>query len=562
MTPTKQPRAAIYARYSTDKQREASIEDQYTVCERIAAREGAKIVKRFHDKGISGGTGQRPGYKAMLTAARAGEFDLIIAEDTDRIWRNRADYGNASVEWEDLRVHLVTAVGDDTRRDGWGLLIQIKIAMGEHERKKASYRTRRGQEGKAREGKSVGGRAYWYTPASKSSTGMLEINPYEAKIVLKIFKWRANGWTARQIAHQLNVDKVPPPGNKWSRDPEAGKNRLKEWKPSAIAGDPRKGVGILNNALYKGEVVWGRRKWVRSATDSAIRRPTTEHSEAVVTFSDPKRLRIVPDALWEKVRKLQIEGAPHLKGKTGRKAGRESAHWLGGLLVCECGSNMMAYGARSYICSAQLNGTAKCKNNLYVRREEVDDAVFSMVRESLLSEEAIAGAQEEFRELVRDLKRDRAAKSPAAASAEVKAIESRIEELQRAAKKGPLTLEDLQPSLEKLQRERTEAEARATGKADKALNAALETADLLPRLMEQYEAQVERAIRGLGAPGLIAEARSETRDMLEGGRIVLAPTRDRSALEGVVRFTGIGERLLKLTGLARAVSKAGSGGRI
>ncbi len=48
-------RAAIYARYSSDLQREQSIEDQFRVAERLAERHGFAVVARFHDKAISGG---------------------------------------------------------------------------------------------------------------------------------------------------------------------------------------------------------------------------------------------------------------------------------------------------------------------------------------------------------------------------------------------------------------------------------------------------------------------------------------------------------------------------
>ena len=50
-------------------------------------------------------------------------------------------------------------------------MIQIKQAVAEHARREASYRTRRGLEGKAIKGESAGGRAYGYMPASQSSTG-------------------------------------------------------------------------------------------------------------------------------------------------------------------------------------------------------------------------------------------------------------------------------------------------------------------------------------------------------------------------------------------------------
>src|SRR5882724_7169851 len=65
-----QVKAAIYARFSTEKQSEASIEDQFRVCERIAEREGFNVVARFSDAAISGGTSARIGYQSLLKAAR------------------------------------------------------------------------------------------------------------------------------------------------------------------------------------------------------------------------------------------------------------------------------------------------------------------------------------------------------------------------------------------------------------------------------------------------------------------------------------------------------------
>ena len=88
-------RAALYARYSTDKRRVESLDDQYHVCEQVAKREGFTVVARFGDREISGGTADRPGYQSMLDAARQRQFDVIIVEDISRLWRNRAGHGAA-----------------------------------------------------------------------------------------------------------------------------------------------------------------------------------------------------------------------------------------------------------------------------------------------------------------------------------------------------------------------------------------------------------------------------------------------------------------------------------
>jgi len=72
-------RAAIYARYSNDNQREASIEDQIEICRRYAAQHGFSVEAVFGDRALSGSGTNRPGYKAMLAQAQRDAFDVIIA---------------------------------------------------------------------------------------------------------------------------------------------------------------------------------------------------------------------------------------------------------------------------------------------------------------------------------------------------------------------------------------------------------------------------------------------------------------------------------------------------
>ena len=70
-------RVAIYARYSSDKQREASIEDQIRLCEERAVREGWKIIQTCSDRATSGASLIRPGIQELMTGAQAGKFDLF-----------------------------------------------------------------------------------------------------------------------------------------------------------------------------------------------------------------------------------------------------------------------------------------------------------------------------------------------------------------------------------------------------------------------------------------------------------------------------------------------------
>lgn len=111
-------RAALYARFSTDKQ--SSTADQLRVCRTIAERHGFEVVVEYSDEAISGGTANRPGYQQLLAAARAGEIDIIVAEDTSRLWRNLAEQSPREAELRDLGVHVVTHDLDTrTEASGW-----------------------------------------------------------------------------------------------------------------------------------------------------------------------------------------------------------------------------------------------------------------------------------------------------------------------------------------------------------------------------------------------------------------------------------------------------------
>ena len=85
-------RAALYARYSSDQQRAASIEDQFRICREHADREGWKIAGAYRDAAVSGDSViLRPGVQALLEDARRGAFEIVVAEALDRVSRDQAD---------------------------------------------------------------------------------------------------------------------------------------------------------------------------------------------------------------------------------------------------------------------------------------------------------------------------------------------------------------------------------------------------------------------------------------------------------------------------------------
>lgn len=384
-------RAAIYARFSTDKQREASIDDQFRVAERLAAEHGFEVVAKFSDAAISGGTTKRPDYQRLLESARAREIDAIVCEDSSRLWRNSAEQQQRLAELYDLGI-CVVGRDLDTRVEGSHFVGAIFGATNEHFRREIGRKTYRGQEGNAINHRSTGGRAYGYIPACESGAKQIEINEKEAAVVRRIFQMFADGSSPRTIAEQLNADGVPSPGASWHR-----KSRRSDgvWLASAIHGDPKRGIGILNNARYIGRITWGKTKWHRSYRDSASRKPQLLAKPAYEYQEE--RLRIVPQGLWEAVRMRQTLRAAQLgtpvKDGLRRRApggGRPARHLLSGLLRCgACGAAFVLANRERYQCSSHVNGGA-CSNRLSVRKSLVESRVIDTVRADLSDPEFIA----------------------------------------------------------------------------------------------------------------------------------------------------------------------------
>src|SRR5271154_2607906 len=84
-------RVALYARYSTDLQREASIEDQFRLCRGHAERQGWAVVDSYSDRAISGASMLRPGLQDLIADSAHGRFDIVLTEAMDRLSRDQED---------------------------------------------------------------------------------------------------------------------------------------------------------------------------------------------------------------------------------------------------------------------------------------------------------------------------------------------------------------------------------------------------------------------------------------------------------------------------------------
>ena len=184
-------RAAIYARYSSDLQSEASIEDQIRLCREHAARDGMGVVDVYTDYAISGGNlSNRPGMLTLLDAAKRGDFDVLIAEALDRISRDQEDIAAIFKRLNHADVHIVTLSEGEINE----LHVGLKGTMNALFLKDLAAKTRRGQRGRVEAGKIPGGNSYGYRIIRRLlgdgsvTTGEREFDSEQAAIVRRIFQ--------------------------------------------------------------------------------------------------------------------------------------------------------------------------------------------------------------------------------------------------------------------------------------------------------------------------------------------------------------------------------------
>ncbi len=114
-------RVAIYSRFSSHLQREASIEDQVRLCRERAVKAGWTVCETFADRGISGASLLRPGLQGLIEGAMAGRFEVVLAEALDRLSRDQADvaalYKRLMFAGVQSVLHLIRFTGSNAKRN-------------------------------------------------------------------------------------------------------------------------------------------------------------------------------------------------------------------------------------------------------------------------------------------------------------------------------------------------------------------------------------------------------------------------------------------------------------
>lgn len=208
---------------------------------------------------------ERPGLQKVLGLVASGGVSVLIIEDVDRLSRDAEHllYMVKLFRLHRVMVHTVVAGRID------GLVLAFKGIMGEQQRMRIAYTTRRGLKGKALRGGATGGRVLGYrreiigADAHGQESDRLAIEDEQAALLRRIFGLYGTGHSLKRICTILNAEGVPSP-----RARERGKYNAGVWNPSTLSGDPALGEGFLNNELYIGRRIFNRRTWVEVPTEN------------------------------------------------------------------------------------------------------------------------------------------------------------------------------------------------------------------------------------------------------------------------------------------------------
>ena len=513
-------RVALYARYSSDNQRDASIEDQLRLCRLHAERQGWSVVDSYHDRAVSGASLIRPGIQALMSDATRCRFEIVLAEALDRISRDQEDVAGVFKRMAFAGVKLVTLSEGEIGH----LHVGLKGTMNALFLKDLADKTRRGLRGRVEAGKSGGGLCFGYDVVKRMNAagepvyGERRINEAEAVIVRRIFTEFAAGISPRRIAVALNNDAVTGPLGR-------------AWGDTTIRGHVCRGTGIVNNELYVGRLIWNRLRYVKDpSTGRRVSRinPTSEW----ITTEVPE-LRIIDDELWQAVRARQVDISkvfePTTRAVRAARAKRlhetrRPAFLLSGLLTCgTCNGRYGIILQDRYGClNHHRRGT--CDNSRTIRRPVIEQRALAGLTEKLVSADAVAEAVRAYHDELNRHNRERRAQTSADRPALAK-VERAIASIIAAIEDG-MYQPTMKVRMTELEQQKAEIAARLAIDEPQLL-------DVNPNIAEVYRRKVEHLSVALADPQANREAATAIRSLI--GEIVLMPGAKRGQVHATLR---------------------------
>ena len=346
-------KAVAYARYSSDNQREESIDAQLRAINAFADRYNYQLVKTYCDEAISGKTDDRAAFQRMMDAARSRQFDIVIVHEFSRFARNARDSRVFKTELRQCGVRVISVLEplDDSPTGRFmEVVIEGKDQMySEH----LAIETMKGLKENAYNCKFTGGRP----PLGYDVVDLkYVINEREADLVRMIFSMYATGKSYGYILEQLS-------GQRTKGGSLFGKNSLNS---------------ILTNERYVGTFTFN----VRSYGAGKHRNPDSE-----IIRVDDGMPAIIASETWRLVQ-------ARLNSNKHNAAGRAKHFYLlSGKLVCgSCGAPYVGITVRGGR-ARQLYGYYECGKrcgNKRVNKAAIESEVLQTIYETFFQDVSAA----------------------------------------------------------------------------------------------------------------------------------------------------------------------------
>lgn len=338
--------AAIYARFSSDHQREESIEAQINACAEYAEKHGHQIGPIYADRAASGKNDRRPEFQRMIRDAEAAKFELLLCHKYNRFARRMSDHVRYEDRLNAAGVDLI-AVAEDFGPGKEAVIVKALMrSMSEYFLLDLADEVRKGLKVDAEKGLHNGGFApFGYDVVDRRYV----VNEFEAAFVRKIFDAAA---AARGFG-----------------------DVIREMKELGVVGKRGKPIGynqiydILKNEKYTGVYIYTPVQPKGKAAQRAKNSPDAIRVDGAIP-------QIITRERFEEVQKIMA---------TRKHSGRHAEYLCSRLVYCaECGAPMHAIMTKQgrygyYYCSA------KC-GNPNIRMDDVDTVAMQYLRE-LLSDE-------------------------------------------------------------------------------------------------------------------------------------------------------------------------------
>lgn len=235
--------AVIYARYSSENQREESIEGQVRECSKLADKMGLSVIEIYADRAFSGKYDDRPEFQRMIADSAKRQFSFVIVYKIDRFARNKSDSAIYKMLLKKNGVKVLYS-NENIPDSPEGIVLESVLeGFAEYFSANLAVNVRRGMKENALKGRTAGARP---PLGFRKVDGFLQVDPETAPIIRQVFDMYAAGAPTKSICRALKLA-----GYKTA----AGTDFCATSIRVILENEKYKGVYVFNADIKKGDVV-------------------------------------------------------------------------------------------------------------------------------------------------------------------------------------------------------------------------------------------------------------------------------------------------------------------